>query len=49
MPLYLALLDRRSQELRARARRLGARIHAEKPKRFVGRLEDFDAADGVLA
>ena len=49
MPAYLALLDRRSDDLRNRARRLGARIYTEKPKRFVGRLEDFDTAGAVLA
>jgi len=35
------LLENRQRELRARARHLGARLFAEKPKAFCGRIESY--------
>ncbi|MDY7108120.1 MAG: CHAD domain-containing protein [Planctomycetota bacterium] len=37
----LELIDRRSAELRAEARPLGARLFAEKPRRLAGRFERY--------
>ena len=37
----LALIERRQDELRQKATRLGARLFEEKPKRFRARLGDY--------
>jgi CHAD domain-containing protein len=37
----MALVERRQEELRQKATRLGSRLFEEKPKRFMARLEDY--------